>query len=110
MVEDHVERKLAAIFAGDVAGYSRLMGVDEEGTLHQLKAHRKDLVDPKITEHRGRIVKNTGDGALVEFASAVEAVRCALETQREMANRTINIPEDRRIEFRIGINIGDIVI
>jgi adenylate cyclase len=109
MVEDHVERKLAAIFAGDVAGYSRLMGVDEEGTLHQLKAHRKDLVDPKITEHRGHIVKTTGDGMLVEFVSVVDAVRCAVEIQRGMLERNVDVPADRRIEFRIGINVGDII-
>ena len=87
MVEDRVDRRLAAILAGDIAGYSRLMGVDEEGTLRQLKAHRKELVDPKITEHRGRIVKTTGDGMLVEFASVVDAVRCAVEIQRGMAER-----------------------
>ena len=110
MGDERVERRLAAILAADVVGYSRLVGIDEEGTLAALKALRKSLIDPKVTEHRGRIVKNTGDGALVEFASAVDAVRCAVETQREMADRTINIPEDRRIEFRIGINIGDIVI
>ena len=109
MVEDHVERKLAAIFAGDVAGYSRLMGVDEEGTLHQLKSHRKELVDPKITEHRGHIVKTTGDGMLVEFVSVVDAVRCAVEIQRGMAERNVEVPADRRIEFRIGINVGDII-
>ena len=109
MVEDHVERKLAAIFAGDVAGYSRLMGVDEEGTLHQLKTHRKDLVDPKITEHRGHIVKTTGDGMLVEFVSVVDAVRCAVEIQRGMLERNVDVPADRRIEFRIGINVGDII-
>jgi adenylate cyclase len=110
MAEERIERRLAAILAADVVGYSRLVGIDEEGTLAALKALRKSLIDPKITEHRGRIVKNTGDGALVEFASAVDAVRCAVETQREMADRTTNIPEDRRIELRIGINIGDIVI
>jgi TolB-like protein/Flp pilus assembly protein TadD len=109
MAEDHVERKLAAIFAGDVAGYSRLMGVDEEGTLHQLKAHRKELVDPKITEHRGHIVKTTGDGMLVEFVSVVDAVRCAVEIQRGMVERNVDVPADRRIEFRIGINVGDII-
>ena len=109
MVEDHVERKLAAIFAGDVAGYSRLMGIDEEGTLHQLKTHRKELVDPKITEHRGHIVKTTGDGVLVEFISVVDAVRCAVEIQRGMAERNADVPADRRIEFRIGINVGDII-
>src|SRR6478672_5612927 len=110
MGDERVERRLAAILAADVVGYSRLVGIDEEGALAGLKDLRKSLIDPKITEHRGRIVKNTGDGALVEFASAVDAVRCALETQREIADRTISISEDRRIEFRIGINIGDIVI
>ncbi|MBI3709564.1 MAG: adenylate/guanylate cyclase domain-containing protein, partial [Proteobacteria bacterium] len=85
--EGQVERRLAAIFAGDVAGYSRLMGIDEEGTLAQLKAHRRVLVDPKIKEHHGRIVKTTGDGVLVEFASVVDAVRCAVEIQRGMADR-----------------------
>jgi adenylate cyclase len=109
MPEDRVERRLAAIFAGDVAGYSRLMGVDEEGTLRQLKAHRKELVDPKITEHRGRIVKTTGDGMLVEFVSVVDAVRCAVDIQRGMAERNAEVQADRRIEFRIGINVGDII-
>ena len=110
MAEDHVERRLAAIFAGDVAGYSRLMGVDEEGTLHRLKAHRKELIDPKITEHRGHIVKTTGDGMLVEFVSVVDAVRCAVDIQRSMAERNVGVPADKRIQFRIGINIGDIII
>lgn len=110
MAEARVERRLAAILAADVAGYSRLMGVDEEGTLAALKTHRTELIDPKIAEHRGRIVKTTGDGALVEFASAVDAVRCALEIQRFMAERNVDIPNDRRIEFRIGINVGDIII
>ena len=87
MPEDRVDRRLAAIFAGDIAGYSRLMGADEEGTLRQLKAHRKELVDPKITEHRGRIVKTTGDGMLVEFVSVVDAVRCAVDIQRGMVER-----------------------
>ena len=109
MDEARVERRLAAIFAGDVAGYSRLMGVDEEGTLYQLKAHRKELVDPKITEHRGHIVKTTGDGMLVEFVSVVDAVRCAVDIQRGMAERNSEVPADRRIEFRIGINVGDII-
>src|ERR1700747_725802 len=86
------------------------MGADEEGTLATLKAHRRELIDPKIAEHRGRIVKTTGDGALVEFGSAVDAVRCAMEIQRAMAERNAAIPEDRRIEFRIGINVGDIII
>jgi adenylate cyclase len=110
VVEDRVDRRLAAIFAGDIAGYSRLMGTDEEGTLRQLKAHRKELVDPKITEHRGRIVKTTGDGMLVEFVSVVDAVRCAVDIQRGMAERNVDVPADSRIEFRIGINVGDIII
>jgi adenylate cyclase len=110
MAEARVERRLAAILAADVAGYSRLMGVDEEGTLAALKDLRKSLIDPKITEHRGRIVKTTGDGALVEFASAVDASRCALEIQRAMSERNVDIPGDRRIELRIGINVGDIII
>jgi adenylate cyclase len=104
-----VERKLAAILAADVAGYARLMGVDEEGTLAQLKALRRELADPKIKEHRGRIVKTTGDGLLIEFASVVDAVRCAVEVQREMAERNADVPSDRRIEFRMGINLGDIM-
>src|ERR1035441_5959508 len=110
MAEARVERRLAAILAADVAGYSRLMGVDEEGTLAALKACRREFIDPKIAEHRGRIVKTTGDGALVEFASAVDAVRCAMEIQRVMAVRNADIPESRRVEFRIGINVGDVII
>jgi adenylate cyclase len=109
MSEARVQRRLAAIMAADVAGYSRLMGADEEGTLAALKQLRRDLADPKIKEHRGRIVKTTGDGLLVEFASVVDAVRCAVEVQREMAARSAGIPEDRRIQFRIGINLGDII-
>jgi adenylate cyclase len=107
---DRVERRLAAILAGDIAGYSRLMSVDEEGTLHDLKVHRKELVDPKITEHRGRIVKTTGDGILVEFVSVVDAVRCAVDIQRGMADRNAEMPVDKRVQFRIGINVGDIII
>ena len=110
MAQPRVERRLAAILAADVAGYSRLMGVDEEGTLATLKAYRRQLIDPKITEHHGRVVKTTGDGALVEFASAVDAVRCAMEIQGAMAERSADIPEDRRIEFRIGINVGDVIV
>ena len=110
MAETRVERRLAAILAADVAGYSRLMGVDEEGTLAALKACRGELIDPKVAEHRGRIVKTTGDGALVEFASAVDAVRCAIEIQRAMAERNASISEDQRVAFRIGINVGDIII
>jgi adenylate cyclase len=103
-------RRLAAILAADVAGYSRLMGADEEGTHERLKAHRRELVDPKISEHSGRIVKTTGDGMLVEFASVVDAVRCAAELQRAMVDRETGMPEDRRIRFRIGINLGDIIV
>src|SRR6266699_3717394 len=95
-----VERRFAAILAADVAGYSRLMGADEEGTLERLKTHRHELVDPKIKEHRGRIVKTTGDGMLVEFPSVVDAVRCAVEMQRAMVDRNSNICEGRRITFR----------
>jgi adenylate cyclase len=108
--EERVERRLAAILAADVAGYSRLMGADEEGTLAALKAIWRELSDPKIKEHRGRIVKTTGDGVLVEFASVVDAVRCAVDVQREMALRNAAVPAERRIEFRIGINLGDIII
>jgi adenylate cyclase len=107
---DTVERRLAAVLAADVAGYSRLMGLDEEGTLARLKTIRKELVDVTIAKHRGRIVKTTGDGVLVEFASAVDAVRGALEVQRGMAERSASVPQDQRIEFRIGIHVGDIII
>jgi adenylate cyclase len=107
---ENVERRLAAILAADVAGSCRLIGIDEEGTLAQLKALRKTLFDPAIAEHHGRIVKNTGDGALVEFASVVDAVRCADEIQRSMAERNTDVALDKRIEFRIGIHIGDIII
>jgi TolB-like protein len=103
-------RRLAAILAADVAGYSRLIGADEEGTLERLKALRRDLLDPKIAEHHGRIVKTTGDGLLVEFGSVVDALRCAVEVQREMAGRNAGVPLDNRIEFRIGVNMGDIVV
>jgi len=109
MPEDRVDRRLAAILAADIAGYSRLMGVDEEGTLRQLKRHRKQLVDPKITEHRGRIVKTTGDGMLVEFVSVVDAVRCAVDIQRSMLERNVEVAPDKRIQFRVGINVGDII-
>jgi TolB-like protein/class 3 adenylate cyclase/Flp pilus assembly protein TadD len=109
VTEDQVDRRLAAILAGDVAGYSRLMGVDELGTLRQLQMHRKELVDPKIAEHRGRIVKTTGDGILVEFVSVVDAVRCAVEIARGMSERNAEVPADKRIEFRTGINVGDII-
>ncbi len=110
MTGERVERRLAAVLAADVAGYSRLMGADEEGTLARLKAVRKALVDPTIAKHRGRIVKTTGDGMLVEFASAVDAVRCSAEVQRGMAAMSADEPAERRIEFRIGIHVGDIMI
>ena len=102
-------RRLAAILAADVAGYSRLMGAEEEGTLAALKAIRRELGDPKVKEHRGRIVKSTGDGLLIEFSSVVDAVRCAVEVQRGMAERNASVPAERRIEFRMGINLGDII-
>ena len=103
-------RRLAAILAADVAGYSRLMGADEEGTHERLKAHRRELVDPKISEHSGRIVKTTGDGMLAEFPSVVDAVRCAADIQRAMIDREAGIPEDGRIRWRIGINLGDVIV
>jgi adenylate cyclase len=105
-----LERRLAAILAADVAGYSRLMGADEAGTLAALKAHRAELTDVKIAEHRGRVVKLTGDGMLVEFPSVVNAVTCAAEIQGKMRERNAGVPESRRIEFRIGVNIGDVIV
>src|ERR1700756_1832936 len=102
-------RRLTAILAADVAGYSRLMGTDEEGTHERLKAHLSELVNPKLEQHRGRIVKNTGDGFLAEFQSVVDAVRCAVEMQRGMAERNARSPPDQRSEFRIGINLGDVI-
>ena len=105
-----VERRLAAILAADVAGYSRLMGADEEGTLDRLKTLRRELFDPKFTEHRGRLVKTTGDGLLVEFSSVVDALRCAVELHRAMIDSNVGIPEDRRLTLRIGINLGDVII
>jgi adenylate cyclase len=103
-------RRLTAILAADVAGYSRLMGADEEGTHERLTTHLGELVNPKITEHRGRIVKNTGDGFLAEFASVVDAVRCAVEVQQGMAERNAGTPPEKRIEFRLGINLGDVIV
>jgi adenylate cyclase len=108
--EQHLERKLAAILAMDVAGYSRLMGVDEVGTLRALQAHRKDLIDLAIAMHHGRIVKTTGDGLLVEFASVVDAVAATAAIQRGMASRNADVPQERRIDFRAGINIGDVIV
>ena len=109
MTNERVERRLAAVLAADVVGYSRLMGGNEEGTLVRLKAIRKTLVDPAIAHHRGRIVKTTGDGLLVEFASAVDAARCAMEVQESMAAQNRDVPREMRIEFRIGIHVGDII-
>ena len=103
-------RRLVAILAADIAGYSRLMGADEEGTLAALKAIRRERWDAKVEDHRGRIVKTTGDGLLVEFASVVDAVRCAVEVQRGMAERNAHVPAEKRIEFRIGINLGDVIL
>jgi adenylate cyclase len=110
MVEQRVQRRLAAILAGDVAGYSRLMGADEEGTLSRLNVHRREFLEPKIADHRGRIVKRTGDGVLIEFASAVDATRCAVEIQHGMVERNALVPQDKRIELRIGIHVGDVMI
>jgi class 3 adenylate cyclase len=106
---DRAERRLAAILAADVAGYSRLIEADEDGTLGRLKALRTEVIDPKIAEHRGRLVKTTGDGLLVEFVSVVDALRCAGEIQAALAERNGEAPADRRIEFRIGIHQGDVV-
>jgi adenylate cyclase len=103
-------RRLTTILAADVAGYSRLVGADEEGTLERLRAIRKNVIDPVIATHRGRIVKTTGDGLLVEFASVVDAVRSAIEMQRAMADSNASLASGKRIEFRVGINLGDVVV
>jgi class 3 adenylate cyclase len=103
-------RRLAAILAADVAGYSRLMGADEEGTHERLKAHHRELVRPKIREHSGRMVKTTGDGMLAEFPSVVDAARCAAELQRAMIDREAGVPDERCIRFRVGINLGDVIV
>ena len=105
-----MERRLAAILAADMVGYSRLMAADETGTIERQKSHRTDLIDPKIARYSGRIVKTTGDGMLVEFPSVVDAVQCALDIQREMPDRETGVPDAERIRYRIGINLGDIVI
>src|SRR5260370_5600318 len=110
LATERVERRLAAILAADVAGYSRLMSVDEEGTHARLRAHLRQLIDPKIKEHRGRIVKNTGDGLLAEVPSVVDAVRCAAEIQRGTIDRNADVPEDKRLTFRIGVNLGDVIV
>src|SRR5437879_2256313 len=110
MARERVERRLTAILAGDVAGYSRLMGADEEGTLARLGAVQSEIVNPKVAAHRGRIVKTTGDGVLVEFASIVDAARCAIDIQGAMRERNGGIEPDRRIEYRVGINVGDVMV
>ncbi len=110
MAGERVERRLSAIFAGDVVGYSRLMEKDEEGTLARLNAHRREFLDPTIAQNRGRIVKRTGDGVLIEFVSAVDAARCAIDIQRGMGERNAGVQPDKRIELRIGIHVGDIMI
>jgi adenylate cyclase len=110
MAEQHVERRLAAVLAADVVGYSRLMASDEEGTLARFNVLRRQFLEPTIAEHRGRIVKRTGDGLLIEFGSAIDATRCAVQTQQGMAKRNENVPADQRIDMRIGIHIGDIII
>ncbi len=110
VAEEPVNRRLAAILCGDVAGYSRLMGADEEGTLAALKAHRRELIDPLLVQHKGRVVKTTGDGILIEFASVVDAVRCAVVIQQGMADRGAGLAPEKRILFRIGINLGDVIV
>jgi adenylate cyclase len=108
--QQRVERKLAAIVVADVVGYSRLMGADEDGTRSRLNAHRRELIEPKIAEHGGRIIKTTGDGFLIEFSSVLGAVRCAVEVQRGMVERNTEVPDEKRIEFRVGINLGDVIV
>jgi len=108
--QPRLKRRLAAVLAADVAGYSRLMSADEEGTHKRLLAYRREVIEPKVRQHRGRVVKHTGDGALVEFGSAVGAVRCALEMQKLIAARNAKLPQGRRIEFRIGVNLGDVIV
>ena len=110
MGEQRIERRLAAILAADVAGYSHLMGEDEAGTLARLRTHRRDLIDPQVAEHKGRIVKTAGDSILIEFPSVVEAVACAIAVQQGMAERNIETPAHQRIVFRVGINLGDVIV
>ncbi len=110
MSKEQVERRLAAILAADAAGYCRLMGADEEGTLSALQAYRREILDPKLAEYRGRVVKTTGDGFLIEFASVVDATRCAIDVQHGARKRNTSVSQDRRLEFRIGINVGDVII
>jgi adenylate cyclase len=110
MADREVSRRLAAIVVADIAGYSRLMEIDEAGTLAQLQQLRQELIDPKIAEYRGRIVKTMGDGFLAEFASVTDAVQSCVEMQETMASRNAKISEDKRVEFRIGVNLGEIII
>ena len=110
MITATTTRRLAAILAADVVAYSRLMGADEEGTHERFKAHVREVIDPKTREHHGRIVKTTGDGVLAEFASVVDAVRCAAEIQRAMVDRDLEFAEERRLRFRIGVNLGDLIV
>ena len=110
MASDQVKRKLAAILAADIAGYSRLMGADEAGTLARLKEYRRELIDPKTKQYRGRVVKTTGDGILIEFPSVVDAVSGAIDVQQGMRQRNADVPPEKRIEFRIGVNLGDVII
>ncbi len=110
MAEERVQRKLAAILAADVVGYSRMMREDEAGTLAQMKSLRRELIDPKIAEYGGRVFKNTGDGVLIEFPSAVDAVQHAVDLRRALARRIVDVPEDRRMQLRCGINLGDVII
>src|SRR5262244_1592882 len=110
MAEERVQRRLAAILAADVVGYSRLMGEDEAGTLAALKARRKEVLEPLIARHRGRVFKTLGDGVLVEFASAVHAVQCAIDLQQGMAAANAELPAERRIVVRVGINLGDVMV
>ena len=109
MASGQIERKLTTILAADVVGYSKLAGADEERTLARLRALRSDLIDPTIAVHHGRVVKRTGDGSLIEFRSVVDAVRCAIEVQNSMAIRNAGLPPDQRIEFRVGVHLGDVV-
>ncbi len=110
MAEERVQRRLAAILAADVVGYSRLMGKDEEGTRARFNANLNELIERAIANRKGRIVKTTGDALLVEFASVVDAVQCAVEIQKGMAERNVDEPDNQRMEFRIGVNLGDVII
>ncbi len=110
MGQADIERRLTTVLIADVVGYSRLMAADEAGTLARLKAHRKDLIEPKAAEHHGRVVKLIGDGTLMEFGSVVDAIRFAVDVQQALAERNAKVPEDRRLIYRMGINIGDIIV